>query len=140
MISVQYSLVPQARAVGFLVAERAAPSLVALAGKAGRACHVAGPVDAHLLQTRFAAWQDPHLQRDVPEILQLAVDEEVLEAAVETGSILAWSLVQRSYVFLQGHTWGRMAQVSRTKAGSLKVTDWLQEMSPGFLILFIYLF
>lgn len=56
---------------------------------------------------RLTAGQDAGLHGHLAEVLQLAVDVQVPDAAVEAGAVLPGGLAQsRSCVVLPGHAWG----------------------------------
>lgn len=64
----------------------------------------------HLLVARLTARQDACLHGHLPEVLQLTVDVQVPDAAVEAGAILSRGLAQRCHIILPGHAsyieWG----------------------------------
>lgn len=61
-------------------------------------------MSTHLLVAWLAARQDARLHGHLAEILQLTVDVEVPDAAMEAGAILAWGLAQgRSHVVFPRH-------------------------------------
>lgn len=87
-----------------LVAKCPSPTSLTFAGEAGLPDRVTGAMLAHLLLAGLTAWQDACLHRDFLEILQLIVDVQVADAAMETGTVPAWPLTQSSSVGLRGHT------------------------------------
>lgn len=97
--------------IGPLVTEGPRPSFLALAGEAGLGARLARAVGTHLLVARLTAGQDAGLHGHLPEVLQLAVDVKVPDAAVEACAVLPGGLAQScGHVVLPGHAsdieWG----------------------------------
>lgn len=97
------SLVALAGVVGLLVAQRPRPAGLALAGEAGAARGVAGAMEARRLLARLAAGQNAVLQLELRQVLQLAVDVQVADAAVEAGAVLLGPLLQRCHICRHWH-------------------------------------
>lgn len=110
-------LISKTGVIGPLVTEGPGPSFLTLAGKARLAAGLARAVGAHLLVAWLTAGQNAGLHGHLAEVLQLAVDVEVADAAVETGAILPGGLAQGgSHVVFPGHAWGGTAS---QRSGSL---------------------
>lgn len=104
-------LISKARVIGPLVTEGPGPSFLTVADEARLAAGLARAMGAHLLVAWLTARQDARLHGHLAEVLQLAVDVEVADAAVETGAILPGGLAQGGghMVVFPGHAWGGTA-------------------------------
>lgn len=106
-----YAFISQTGVIGPLVTEGPRPSFLALAAEAGLAAGLARAVGAHLPVARLTAGQNARLHGHLAEVLQLAVDVQVPDAAVEAGAVLPGGLTQsRRHVVLARHAsdveWG----------------------------------
>lgn len=100
-------LISKTGVIGPLVTEGPRPPFLALAGEARGAAGLARAVGAHLLVARLAARQDAGLHGHLAEVLQLTVDVEVADAAVEAGAVLPGRLAQGGcHVVLPRHACG----------------------------------
>lgn len=111
-------LISKTGVIGPLVTEGPGPSFLTLAGKARLAAGLARAVGTHLLVARLTAGQNAGLHGHLAEVLQLAVDVEVADTAVETGAILPGGLAQGGshIVVFPRHAWGGTAS---QRSGSL---------------------
>lgn len=99
-----YAFISKTRVIGPLVTEGPSPSFLALTGEARLAARVARAVGAHLLVAWLTARQNSGLHGHLAEVLQLAVDVKVPDAAVEAGAILPRGLAQCcSHIVLSRH-------------------------------------
>lgn len=116
-------LISKTGVIGPLVTEGPHPSFLALTGEARRAACLARAMGAHLLVARLAARQDAGLHGHLAEVLQLTVDVEVADAAVEAGAVLPGGLAQGcSHVVLPGHAWGGTASQRSEVCGDSSAT------------------
>lgn len=99
-----HTFISQTGVIGPLVTEGPGPSLLTLTGEARLAAGLACAVGTHLLVAWLTAWQDAGLHGHLSEVLELAVDVKVPDAAVEAGAVLPRGLAQgRGHVVLPGH-------------------------------------
>lgn len=99
-----YTLISKTGVVGPLVTEGPGPSFLALAGEARLTAGLARAVGTHLLVARLTAGQDASLHGDLAEVLQLTVDVQVPEAAMEAGAVVPGGLAQScSHTVFPGH-------------------------------------
>lgn len=99
------SLISKTGVIGPLVTEGPSPAFFTFTGEARLAAGSARAVGAHLLVAWLTAGQNAGLHGHLAEVLQLAVDVKVAEAAVEAGAVLPGGLAQgRGHVVLAWHT------------------------------------
>lgn len=117
-------LVSLAGVIGSLVAHGPRPSFLALAGEARLTAGLARAMGTHLLVAWLAARQDAGLHGHLAEVLQLAVDVEVPDAAMEAGAVLPRGLAQGcSHVVFPRHAWGGTASQRSGSLGTPQLFD-----------------
>lgn len=105
------ALISKTGVVGPLVTEGPGPSFLTLAGEARLPAGLARAVGTHLLVAGLTARQDACLHGHLAEVLQLTVDVQVPDAAVEAGAVVPGGLAQgRRYTVFPRHAsyveWG----------------------------------
>jgi len=100
-----HTFISKTGVIGPLVTEGPSPAFFTFTGEARLAAGSARAVGAHLLVAWLTAGQNAGLHGHLAEVLQLAVDVKVAEAAVEAGAVLPGGLAQgRGHVVLAWHT------------------------------------
>lgn len=87
-------LVPITWVVDLLVTQRASPSRLTLAAEGGLSGGMALPMSAHTPLAGLAAGHHPLLQQELSEVLELVINVEVSDTAVETRAVPPGALTQ----------------------------------------------
>lgn len=87
-------LVPVTRVVDLLVTQLTGPPCLTLTAEGRVSSGMALAMSAHTPLAWLAAWHHPLLQQELGEVLQLVIDVEVSDTAMETRAIPTRTLAQ----------------------------------------------
>lgn len=113
---------------------RPAPAWLAVAHRSLDPIRLADAMYAVDLLAGLAARYHARLHLGLGEVLELVVDVQVLDAAMETGTILDLPETESARVYVHGHTWRRRGSAERTFNGlKMCILDHIQTANTGLV-------
>lgn len=117
-----------------LVTVRPAPAWLAVAHWSLDPIRLADAMYAVDLLAGLAARYHARLHLGLGEVLELVVDVQVLDAAMETGTVLDLPETESARVYIHRHTWRRRGSTERTFNGlKMCVLDHRQTANTGLV-------
>lgn len=113
---------------------RPAPAWLAVAHRSLDPIRLADAMYAVDLLAGLAARYHARLHLGLGEVLELVVDVQVLDAAMETGTVLDLPETESARVYIHRHTWRRRGSTERTFNGlKMCVLDHRQTANTGLV-------